>query len=305
VQKTIVVPPALTPQSTSSKTNDQSSEIEKLKREVEELKKKPASATPAPKQTTPVVTEKSNPQLVKPTPPPIETWEKQEVKDFAYADARGWTSLISTNSLGEKRYYRKEGTQWVRKNTEAETQQPYVPPPTLEQLANLRRVCLLDATVAAICADPNFMPGYYSNLIFRLKIDELNAKILAEVSNQQRQRITAEKQTLDCLMALTPENERLMDPATQNYLRQLRCGTVTATDRTNYELSRIKSSVDELKYRLDSKISFPSLLLDPIQSPTMNTPRWQIRWEGSGGTVTDSNGGFYQFHCEYNTCRSY
>ena len=36
---------------------------------------------------------------------PTETWEQIEIRDFAYASANGWTSLVSTNSLGEKRYY--------------------------------------------------------------------------------------------------------------------------------------------------------------------------------------------------------
>ena len=305
IERTI---PAPIPQNTTEqKTNDQSSEIEKLKKEVEELKKKSTSVNPSPKQPTPAVIQKSNPQPTptKVTPPPIETWAELEAKYFVSADQKGWTSQIITNALGEKRYYRREGSLWVRKNSEAEIQQPYVAPPTSQQLTNLRRFCLSDSFINSVCNDPNFTPGYYSNLKFREGIDGLIVKYNAIISDQQKQKIAAENKTLDCIMAPTPENERLMDPATQNYLRQLRCGTVTDADRTNYELSRIKSSVDELKYRLDQKISFPPLYLDPIKAPTFTNPQWQIRWEGSGGTITDSNGGFYQFHCEYNTCRSY
>ena len=141
-------------------------------------------------------------------------------------------------------------------STPQPTPKPYIAPPTSAQLTNLRRVCLWSVDIQTLCDDPDFMPGYYSNLTFRTKIDELFTNFLAVKSGQQQQRIAIEKQTLDCIMAPTPENERAFDPATQNYLRQLRCGTVTAADRTNYELSRIKSSVDELKYRLDSKMSF-------------------------------------------------
>lgn len=70
------------------------------------------------KMSTPLVQTQSSEKLV------LETWEQQEARDFASADAKGWTSLISTNQLGEKRYYRKEGTQWIRKNTEQEAGQP-------------------------------------------------------------------------------------------------------------------------------------------------------------------------------------
>jgi hypothetical protein len=277
--------------------NNQSIETEKLK------KPSPAPIVSVPKLTTPSTT--SNNNLQSQTPPPAESWTELENKYFTEANQKGWTTLIITNASREKRYYRKEEGLWIKKDSEAEIQQPYVAPPTLEQLANLRRFCLWDTRLKAICDDPNVMPGYYSNLVFRTKLDSMITNFFATMSDQQKQKIAAEKQTLDCIMAPTPENERLMDPATQNYLRQIRCGTVTEADKTDYELSRIKSSADELKYRLDSKISFPSLYLDPIKTPTLSTPQWQIRWEGSGGTITDSSGNFYQFHCEDNTCRSY
>ena len=292
------------------KQNDdgnQAAEIEKLKQEIEELKKKPTPA-PAPVVSLPKTTKSpmtSDNNLSKPITPPIETWTELEAKYFVSADQKGWTSQIITNALGEKRYYRKEGNQWVRKNSEAEMLQSYIPPPTIEQLANVRRFCLSEADIKSMCDRPVFMDGYFSNIKFREEIDKMIIQYNAILSNQQQQRIAAEKQTIDCIMALTPENERIFDPATQNYLRQIRCGTVTDADKTNYELSRIKSSADELKYRLDSKISFPPLYLDPIKAPTFTNPQWQIRWEGSGGTISDSSGSFYQFHCEDNTCRSY
>jgi hypothetical protein len=268
-----------------------------------ERKSTPAPVFVTPKPTTFPTSPKNN--LSSPTSLPIESWTTLESKYFVEADLKGWSYQIITNDLGEKRYYRKEGSQWVRKNSEAEIQQPYVTPPTSEQLTNLRRMCLLDANIKALCDKPEFMEAYYSNEIFRISIDKMYKDFLAAMSDQQKHRITAERKTLDCIMAPTPENERVFDPATQNYLRQIRCGTVTDADKTSYELSRIKSSVDEMKYRLDSKISFPSIYLDPIKAPTFTNPQWQIRWEGSGGTITDSTGKFYQFHCEDNTCRSY
>lgn len=127
-----------------------------------------------------------------PTPTSSETWAEQEARDFAYADAKGWTSITSTNSLGEKRYYRKEGSQWVRKNSEAEIQQPYVTPPTLNQLTRLIRMCSSAPEMQAICDTPEYMPGYYSNLIFRTAIDELVVKYETIISNQQKQSISTD-----------------------------------------------------------------------------------------------------------------
>lgn len=239
-----------------------------------------------------------------------ETWEQQEVRDFAYADARGWSSLISTNSVGEKRYYHKEGAKWVQKNSEAEATEKYVVPPTLEQLAKLRNLCILGSEElnASMCGNSKFMDAYNTNDSFRYLmnkvIDKYYDKFLEQ--SQNRKKIVAEQKTLDCLMEPTPEKLRgELDYSTQNYLRQLRCGTITESDKTNYELSRINSSLDELKYRLDTKITFPPLLLDPIPTLKQKTS-WEIRWEGDGvGSVIYSNGESYRFHCENSGCKSY
>lgn len=51
-------------------------------------------------------------------PVAVDTWAEQEAQDFAYANARGWTTLISTNSLGEKRYYYLLYGEWSRADSE-------------------------------------------------------------------------------------------------------------------------------------------------------------------------------------------
>ncbi len=91
----------------------------------------PAITTPKP-PAPPIVSNNDQPQVQNPQPAPIETWEQREAKGFINADQKGWGSLIMTNALGEKRYYRKEGNQWVRKNSEAEAGQAYVDPQVLE-----------------------------------------------------------------------------------------------------------------------------------------------------------------------------
>ena len=150
-----------------------------------------------------------------------------------------------------------------------------------------------------------FYAWYYSNLKFREGVDALIVEYNAIISEQRRQQIANEKQTINCLMDIMPEDLRVLDQSTQYYLRQLRCGTATESDKASYELQQIKSSVDDLKYRLDSKASFQPLFLDIVQLSTSNTSKWQVRWDGSGGTITISDGGIYQFHCEDNSCRSY
>lgn len=307
IEKTIT---NLTSQNTTEqKINDQSSEIEKLKKEVEELKNKSTnvSVAPKPKQQTPTIIERNNPTPTptKETPPIVESWTTLENKNFAEADQKGLVTLIITNALGEKRYYRKEGVLWFRKNSETEMQQSYSIPPTTQQLTNLRRFCLADSKINTYCQNPIFMSSYYSNEKSRIAIDDLVRRYLEALSSNAQQKIASEKSTLACLMAPLPAEEIGLSPATQDYLMSMRCGTVTDADKTNYELSRIKSSVDELKYRLDSKTSFPSLYLDPIKTPTFDNTKWQVRWDGSGGRVTNSNGSSYQFHCENNVCRSY
>ncbi len=63
------------------------------------------------------------------TPPPVVSWTDLENKDHAIANQNGWTSQTITNN-GETRYYRLEAGTWVRKDTLAESQQPYQPPNT-------------------------------------------------------------------------------------------------------------------------------------------------------------------------------
>jgi len=192
-----------------------------------------------------------------------------------------------------------------KSTTTTETIEINVTTPTLEQLSRLRNFCLLDFTLNSAFCGTKSMQGYYTNENYRWLIDDAINKYYTALSSQKTQKIAAEKQISDCLMAPTPENERTQDPATQNYLRQLRCGTVTPTDKTNYELSRIKSSLDELKYRLDTKTTFTPVLLDPI--PTLKSKTsWQLRWEGPGmGSVVYSNGDSYKFHCDDMGCKSY
>ena len=234
----------------------------------------------------------------------IKSWPELEKEYFLKADQEEWAYLIITNAVGEKRYYRKENEQWVRKSSEAEIKEPYVSLPTAEQLEKIRKVCLYDES-APICGKEDFMSGYISNPTFRKLIDPLIDEALALLEVKRSQQFAAEKKISDCIMAPTPEDERELSPATQNYLRQLRCGTVSNADRTNYELHEIRSSLDELKYRLKTNISFSPVLFDTLE-PAGWENQWEIRWDGyGGGTIKDSSGSFYRFRCENNYCKSY
>lgn len=125
-QKSAPVNP--TPQS----TDNQSSEIEKLKKEIGELKQKSLSDTKSKplkiQETTPAPT-----QILKQN----ETWSSLENKYFTEANQNGWTTLIITNPIGEKRYYKKEVGYWIQKNSETEIQQLYLTP---EQLTKIKQI---------------------------------------------------------------------------------------------------------------------------------------------------------------------
>lgn len=127
------------PEVNDEKENEQATEIEKLKEEIEVPKKTPATTPSQQKSYVPVadrqdtlqtnqapVTSTNISQTGELPSTTIETWEQLEAKYFSSADLKGWISLIITNSLGEKRYYRKENNQWVRKNSEFEASQPYI-----------------------------------------------------------------------------------------------------------------------------------------------------------------------------------
>jgi len=117
-------------QESQTAQNNQSTEIEKPKKEIEALRKI-VPVLPTPKQSVPpTVSNNVQPQSPKPTTPSVETWSELENKYFVEANSKGWATLIITNALGEKRYYKKEGSQWIRKNNESELQQPFVTPST-------------------------------------------------------------------------------------------------------------------------------------------------------------------------------
>lgn len=172
---------------------DQSLEIQKLKKEVDVLKKNQERiATPVPVATVPV-----------PKSPIVESWESLEQKYFIDADTKEWTSLILTNLLGETRYYRKEGVQWVRKNTEVEAAQRYVDPKALENFNSL--MSALD-------------------------------KKAEEAKSLQAQAMGQQRKQNECLMQPTPVGERTLSPQQQQYMREQRCGTATPQSDLNYKL---------------------------------------------------------------------
>ncbi len=67
-------------------------------------------------------------------------WVTLETNGFIEANQKNWNSLNINNGNGEKRYYRKEGNQWVRKNSEEETK----PDNTSQDLIK----AVLDASIA-------------------------------------------------------------------------------------------------------------------------------------------------------------
>jgi hypothetical protein len=59
-----------------------------------------------------------------------KSWTELETEWFVKATQNGWTQLTITNDSGDKQYYRLENGSWVRKDTLAESQQPYQSPNT-------------------------------------------------------------------------------------------------------------------------------------------------------------------------------
>ena len=55
----------------------------------------------------------------------VSSWPDLENKYFPEAKAKGWTSLVITNELNEKHFYRLEKWSYVQKTTLEESEQPY------------------------------------------------------------------------------------------------------------------------------------------------------------------------------------
>ncbi|MDO8589976.1 MAG: hypothetical protein Q7R69_01765 [bacterium] len=212
--------------------DNQSVEIEKLKREVEKLKEKQSTANNIEKETLPI----NNITTSNIATPAVETWESLERRFFIEADSKGWTSISITRQR-EERYYRKESNQWVRKNSKAEIQQPYATPPTAQQLGALFKMCGEVPEVNSLtCKDSKFLDGYMSNMSFRILIDAQVEKYNKAKSEQQQQSITAQKQQSDCLLEPTPPELRTLSPQQQRRIREVKCGTNTPQSDLEYKL---------------------------------------------------------------------
>jgi len=113
--------PAPQVQIETQKTSD--IKIDELQKQLDDLKKQQTESDAKTvkkdieKVAVPIVTKETDPEKL---------WKLWEDYNFPIADGKGWLSLSLTQpSLKETRYYRKEGNQWVRKNSEVEASQPY------------------------------------------------------------------------------------------------------------------------------------------------------------------------------------
>lgn len=246
-------------------------------REIEELKKKADPVISTQKSSvTPSDTNnnQSKSQIQNSQPTIVETWEQIEARDFEYANARNWTSLTSTNSLGEKRYYRKEDTQWIQKNSEAEAIQPYVDftrpaeAPSTKQLRRLMAMCSLSDDLVTICNTPAFIDGYFTNMTFRTLVDDLLIKAEQKLAEQKAQNELAQQRYLLYLQTI---NQPAISPTTR------------------YETYSLPVYSGGLK----------------LESPKLNTPiKWNIQWTGGGGGFIESSSGTTYFQCITGRCFS-
>ncbi|HEY9583834.1 MAG TPA: hypothetical protein VJI66_02630 [Candidatus Paceibacterota bacterium] len=236
--------------------DSQISELQRLKKEVEDLKKNQVQqvtdSQPIPilNQNNRIPPKASNnidtkPQLAPITPSIyITPWTTLEANGFDEAKQKGWTSLITTNQLGEKRYFRLEDELWVRKNTEAEANEAYqkpLVPATQKQITDATRLC----TGTGLCT-PTFWKGYNTNGEFRRMIDDMVQLVLQrDIQNQQ-----AIIERSKCLTDPLPPDMIGVSPSGQDYYRQVKCGTATPLDKTNYELGRLNERLFELQLQL-------------------------------------------------------
>jgi len=221
-----------------SKTDVQTAEIEKLKKEVEELKKKPDPVVSAPTPTVPTVISNVNDnqtQVQNIQPVVVETWEEQKIRSFAYADDKGWTAIIITNSLGEEIHFHKEGSRWLQNSTE-EVSSSSVSVPTAEQIKRYVQICNLPSMKKA-CTDEAYQ-AFYTNASYREGIDKMFIKIQDVLEQNQQNSYDQKKAQYECLMEPTPVELRTLSPQQQQRIRESKCGTATPSSDLNYKLNQ-------------------------------------------------------------------
>lgn len=92
---------------------------------------KAPTSTPSTPTTPTTPTTPSTPVPVTPTTPttpqqPATDWSNLENKYFTQAKQEGWTWLWIKSGQGEKKWYRKEGEQYIQKGSETEAKAKYV-----------------------------------------------------------------------------------------------------------------------------------------------------------------------------------
>lgn len=78
-----------------------------------------AKKQPSPTPSAQIVPAQQPSQVVTPN---VESWINLENKYFAEGNQKGWSTLVITNGLSEKRYYLKVNSAWIQKNSEEELQ---------------------------------------------------------------------------------------------------------------------------------------------------------------------------------------
>ncbi len=139
----------------------------------------------------------------------ISSWSELESNGFYEANQKGWISLIVTNDLGEKRYYRKENDIWIRKNSEAEA---------VTQIVNYKQKCMDEALAS------------YTQYLKETNENQNNYSGLS-VENQIRL-----------------NNMRTENLSDYLYAYRIACGDVTTEEQMVNELKKINNTLKQMNY---------------------------------------------------------
>ena len=218
---------------------------------------------------------------------PIESWKDGEAKNFPLADQKGWTSLTLTNTLGERRYYRKEGAQWVRKNTEAESQQPFQ---TIPQAASQPTQTKIDVLLKAL--DDQIAERHRQT----------------EATLQQSQILTDEKNKLQA--PIQSELDALnakMDQECSVPLAQMQGGLLQQCNVYRGQAIILIAKISAITEQYRAKMGFaPSTNFTTQQSALGQ--HYEIYYDGYGGGSIYNTGNpaeSYKVYCAYSKCDIY
>jgi len=238
-------------------------------------------------------------------------------------NGKSWTSCSAGQNFSCPQTGNASCVSSVATNNSAETSQTLnttktttpIPPPTARQIADLTRICsfaISKGELTDICNPTSGVvwSSYYSSLSFRNQFDTLIVPQFDAMIASQSSVSAKQLQQTNCDYTLKSDRLALMTPWAGTLAIKEACGTATDADRIDYQTAELQHQLSGLQDTINKNKAeaFQRADLESLQSKpqTFGSTKWEVRFDNGGfGSVSNSLGQSYSFHCDSTSCITY